>query len=473
MDDTGTMILQRCLMMNLRQRLFAILVISFVLSAIAPLWAAEMRPNVLFIAIDDLRCELGCYGKKHVHSPNIDRLAERGMRFDRAYVQAAFCNPSRASFLTGLRPDDTKVLGNREWFRKTLPDAVTMPQLFKDNGYYAYRIGKIYHGTESMDDPKGWNRAIYPQGTDLGKKGQGRNLTDDKVRWCRWKSAEGNDEDQPDGQIAALAVDFLEHEQSQPFFLAVGFHKPHDPFVAPARYFDYYPPEKVQLNRDPVDRSPELPPALPDGLKKEFDKFDDAKRCEFLRAYLACVSFVDAQVGKVLDALKETGHDDDTIVVLVSDHGYHLGERGWWNKNTLFELTARTPMIVYTPEMKAAGKPCSRLVEFVDIYPTIANYCGLTPPDDLAGRSFLPLLDNPEQPWKDAAFMQLVRGPIDGRTVRTERWRYTEWDGGREGVELYDHDRDPGEYHNLAADPAHAETVTGLQTLLRGGPKRP
>ncbi len=452
---------------------YAALSIILVMSATTLPAANNSRPNVLFIAIDDLRTELGCYGRSHVHSPNIDALAERGMRFDRAYVQAAFCNPSRASFLSGLRPDDTQVLGNKQWFRRTLPNAVTMPQLFKESGYTTVRIGKIYHGTESMEDPKAWTRAVYPQGTDLGKQGEGRNLTDGKVRWCRWMAAEGDDEDQPDGQIAALAVEFLARDQQRPFFLAVGFHKPHDPFVAPARYFDYYPPERVRLNRDPSDRSPELPVALPNGWKIEFDKFDDVKRREFLRAYLACISFVDAQVGKVLDALKATGHDRDTIVVLVSDHGYHLGERGWWNKNTLFELTARTPMIVYTPQMKAAGQPCSRLVEFVDIYPTIAEYCGLTPPDNLAGRSFLPLLDNPDQSWKDAAFMQLVRGPVDGRTVRTERWRYTEWDGGAEGVELYDHDTDPGEYHNLAADPNCKKIVTELQTLLRRGPPRP
>jgi iduronate 2-sulfatase len=453
------------------QLLIGSIVAWFGLATIASGATAEAAPNVLFIAVDDLRCELGCYGKSHVHSPNIDRLAERGMRFDRAYVQAAFCNPSRASFLTGLRPDQTKVLGNREWFRDTLPNAVTLPQLFKQNGYYTYRIGKIFHGTESMEDPQGWHQAVYPKGTDLGKRGEGRNLTEDKIRWCRWKAAEGSDEDQPDGQIAALAVDFLHQTHDRPFFLAVGFHKPHDPFVAPAKYFQHYPIEQLQLNRDPQVRSPELPPALPDGWKKEFDKFDDQKRREFLRAYLACISFVDAQIGKVLDCLRETGHDDDTIIVLVSDHGYHLGERGWWNKNTLFELTARTPMIVYTPEMRAHGKPCSRLVEFVDIYPTIADYCGLTPPNGLAGRSFLPLLDDPQQPWKEAAFMQLVRGPIDGRTVRTERWRYTEWDQGRQGVELYDHHEDPGEYHNLAANPEHADTVKVLRELLHRGPQ--
>lgn len=434
---------------------------------------AADRPNVLFICIDDLRTELGCYGCSHVKSPNIDRLAERGMRFDRAYVQAAFCNPSRASFLTGLRPDATRVLNNTTWFRDTLPDAVTMPQLFKENGYTTWRIGKIFHGTASMDDPRGWHKAVYPQGTDRGRTGTGRNLTGGRVRWCRWMAAEGDDDDQPDGQIAAVAVDFLGDRHRQPFFLAVGFHKPHDPFVAPAKYFDPYPPESLKLYRDPADRSPELPLAVPRGWKTEFDQFTDQQRLEFFRAYLACITFVDAQIGRVLDALEASPHRENTIVVLIADHGYHLGERGWWNKNTLFELTARTPMIVYSPRMKAKGTPCTRLVEFVDLYPTLAESCGLTAPENLAGRSFLPLLDDPRQPWKEAAFMQLVRGPVEGRTVRTQRWRYTEWDAGRQGAELYDHDNDPGEYHNLANAPQHAGTVAELRELLRRGPQRP
>ena len=435
--------------------------------------AAPARPNVLFVAIDDLRTEIGCYGAGHVKTPNIDRLAAQGMRFDRAYVQAAFCNPSRVSFLTGLRPDTTGVLGNRTWFRDNLPDAVTLPQLFKQNGYYTLRLGKIFHGSQAMDDPKGWHQAVYPKITERGQRGEGRNLTDGKVRWCRWTAAEGNDLDQPDGQIAKLAVDYLQQKHDQPFFLAVGFHKPHDPFIAPAQYFEHYPEEDLKLYRDPPDRSPDVPLAISGGWKAEFDKFTDQERREFLRAYFACTTFVDAQVGKVLDALDESGERDNTVVILISDHGYHLGERGWWNKNTLFELTARTPMIAYTPHMKAKGQSCRRLVEFVDIYPTLTELCGLTPPAGLAGRSMAPLLDDPEQPWKEAAYMQLVRGAAEGRTERSERWRYTEWDQGRQGVELYDHDNDPGEYSNLADDPKYANVVSELRQMLRRGPVAP
>jgi uncharacterized sulfatase len=390
------------------------------------------------------------------------------MRFDRAYVQATFCNPSRVSFLTGLRPDETGVLDNRTWFRQPLPEVVTLPQRFKQEGYYTVRLGKIYHGARDMDDPKSWHVAEYPRGTERGRQGEGRNLTGGAVRWCRWRAAEGDDADQPDGQIAARAVEFLQRSHDQPFFLAVGFHKPHDPFVAPAAYFEPYPLDELRLYRDREDRTPDPPWAIPAGWKRAFDKFTDRERREFLRAYYACTTFVDAQVGKVLRALDEAGLRDETIIVLISDHGYHLGERGWWNKNTLYELTGRTPLIVSAPGMKARGTVCSRLVEFVDIYPTLAELCRVPPPAGLAGRSFATLLDDPRQPGKQAAFMQLRRGSVQGRTVRTERWRYTEWDRGEEGVELYDHENDPGEYYNLAGDPQHAEVVERLRELLRG-----
>jgi uncharacterized sulfatase len=461
---------------------FAVLVVAGIL--VAPsrgdegrIGAPDVRPNVLFIVIDDLRAEIGCYGSTRVKTPNIDRLAATGMRFDRAYVQAAFCNPSRASFLTGLRPDTTRVLDNATWFRSALPNAVTLPQLFKNSGYHTVRIGKIFHGERSMDDPEGWHAALYPKGTERGRRGEGRNLTDGKVAWCRWMAAEGDDEDQADGQIAREAAAFLRGRRGTgtalPFFLAVGFHKPHDPFVAPARYFETYPLESLELHEDPEARTPDLPLAVPQMWKVEFDRFSALERREFLRAYYACTTFVDAQIGKVLRSLEECGLAETTVVLLVSDHGYHLGEHGWWNKNTLFELTARTPMIVRASRTRAKGKACSRLVEFIDIYPTLAELCGLSTPEGLAGRSFVPLLDAPELTWKEATFTQLMRGSVEGRTVRTERWRYTEWDGGRQGTELYDHGSDPGEYRNVAGEPRNAGTLARLKALLRGGAHEP
>ena len=429
--------------------------------------ASASGANVLFLVVDDLNLTLGCYGHPIVKSPNIDRLASRGVRFDRAYCQFTVCNPSRTSFLTGLRPDSTGVFDNNTPFRSKLPDAVTLPQLFRNHGYFTARAGKIFHAGKNTDDPKAWDLTSDPRGTPLGSKGEGRNLTGGRVQWCRWLAAEGSDEDQPDGRIAAEAVGLLEQKRSAPFFLAVGFHKPHDPFVAPKRYFDQYRLDQFEPPRDPADRSPELPQAIGSSWKTEFDKFTDLERREFTRAYYAGISFMDAQVGKIMAALDRLKLWDNTTVVLFGDHGYHLGDRGWWNKNTVFESSARAPLIVVTPEMKHKGASCSGIVEFVDIYPTLAGLHGLPAPANLAGTSFERLLKNPELPGKQMAFTQVQRASIAGRSVRTERWRYTEWDQGKQGVELYDHSNDPGEYYNLARDSRYTQTIEELSQALR------
>jgi len=395
------------------------------------------------------------------------KLNERGIRFDSAYCQFTVCNPSRTSFLTGLRPDSTGIFNNNTPFRTKLPNVVTLPQLFRENGYFTARVGKVFHSAKNMDDSKAWDIASDPKGTPLGKKGQGRNLTGGRVKWCRWLAAEGDDQDQADGQVAAEAVRFLEQHRNDSFFIAVGFHKPHDPFVAPKRYFDLYPLELLTPPKDPPDRSTELPQAIGSGWKADFDRFTDRERREFMRAYYTGISFMDAQVGKIIAAINRMKLWRNTVVVFFSDHGYHLGQRGWWNKNTVFELSARAPLIVVTPEMRGKGNCCSRIVEFVDIYPTLADLCGLPVSVELEGKSFKPLLSNPNLPWKKAAFTQVQRGKIAGRSVRTERWRYTEWDGGRQGVELYDHNNDPGEYYNLARDKKHARIIAKLKRLLR------
>lgn len=428
---------------------------------------AHVKRNVLFVAVDDLNLSLGCYGHPVVKSPNIDRLASRGICFDRAYCQFPVCNPSRTSLLTGLRPDATGVLNNRTPFRSKLPDVTTLPQLFRNHGYSTARIGKIFHGRADTDDPEAWIITSDPRGTPLGQKGQGRNLTGGRVKWCRWLAAEGDDEDQPDGQIAAEAIRLLEQHRQGPFFLAVGFHKPHDPFIAPKRYFDLYPLESLKPPQDPLDRSDELPQAIASSWKAEFDHFTDRERREFMRAYYAGISFMDAQLGKIMAAMDRLRFWHRTTVVFFSDHGYHLGQRGWWNKNTLFELSARAPLIVVTPEMKRRGAHCSGIVEFVDLYPTLTDLHGLPAPDNLAGTSFKHLLNDPNLPGKKMAFTQVQRSRIAGRSVRTERWRYTEWDEGRQGVELYDHDHDPGEYYNLARESRHARTIAELKKLLR------
>jgi uncharacterized sulfatase len=455
------------------------LVLSSAASAAAPPGKPGAGPpkprrlNVLLIISDDLRNDLGCYGHPLVKSPNLDRLAARGMRFDRAYCQYPICNPSRTSFLTGLRPDTTRIFGNQVPFRSTLPDAVTLAQLFRQHGYFTASLGKVFHRgltvddiKGEMDDPKSWDVRKYFVATPRGRQGEGRNLTGGKLEWCRWLAAEGGDEDQPDGQIAAEAVRLLEQKRAGPFFLAVGFHRPHDPFIAPKRYYEPYPLERLRPSADTGPLPGDVKPAVPNTSKFAFT---DREKREFLRAYYAGVTFMDAQVGRLLDALDRLNLWENTIVIFLSDHGYHLGERGWWNKNTLFELSARAPLIVCAPPMKARGQGSSRLVEYVDIYPTVTELCGLKAPPGLEGVSFRPLLDDPTRPWKAAAFTQVQRGKIMGRTMRTERWRYTEWDEGRAGVELYDHRSDPQERRNLAQAPDQAETVATLRRQLRAG----
>jgi uncharacterized sulfatase len=436
---------------------------------------ASAKRNVLLIIADDLRTELGCYGVDRVRSPNIDRLAGRAVRFERAYCQYPVCNPSRTSFLTGLRPDATQVFGNTQPFRKTLPDVVTLPQHLRRNGYFTASLGKVFHrgGTmeeikAEMDDPASWDAARYFAATSVGNTGEGRDLTGGRLKWCRWLSANGDDEDQPDGQIAREAIRLLDEHRDRPFFLAVGFHKPHDPFIAPKKYFDLYPLEKIVLPTAPAEQTPAPPLAIAGGeLGRAFDQFTDQDEREFTRAYLAGVSFTDAQVGRVLDALESRDLTQNTIVIFLGDHGYHLGERNWWNKNTLFEFSARAPLLVAMPGSKGAGKPCRRPVEFVDLYPTVLDLCGLSaPPQKLAGSTLRPLLDDPNAKWDKPALTQVRRGEVMGRSVRTERWRYTEWDQGRRGRELYDHESDPTEQHNLADDVSKQPIIAELKVLL-------
>lgn len=424
------------------------------------------RPNVLFIAVDDLRHDCGCWGHPLVRTPNIDRLAATGMRFDRSYCQHSICNPSRSSFLTGLRPGTTGIHGNRTPLRSKLPDAVTLPQHFRNNGYVTARLGKIFHG--GFDDERSWDVSTDFRPTPIGHKGDGRNLTGGTLKWCAWKAAEGADEDQPDGQVAAEAVRLLGQTRDKPLFLAVGFHKPHDPFIAPKKYFEPYPMQAITLPPPaPEGAEPAPGPDRGGGFAKAFDAFTDRERREFTRAYYACTTFMDAQLGKVLDALDRLGLAEKTIVVFLSDHGYHLGERGWWNKNTLFELSCRSPLIVRAPGVTAPGKPTQRLVEFIDVFPTLTDLCGLGNPKGLAGTSFVPTLRDPDRAVKNAAFTEVSRGKYMGYSVRTERWRYTEWDSGKRGAELYDHNADPNEWRNLADDPAHAAVRADLAKRLR------
>jgi uncharacterized sulfatase len=291
----------------------------------------------------------------------------------------------------------------------------------------------------------------------------GRNLTAGKFRFFRWLAAEGADEDHGDGQIAAEAIRLLDEKRDQPFFLGVGFHRPHDPYIAPKRYFEPYPAERIPPVEGPDDDAADVPPAayppVNHGLGPE-----EAR--EYRRAYYACVSFMDAQVGKLLEALERGGLADNTLVVFFSDHGLHLGEHGWWNKVTLFARSARVPLIIAGPPVENPGAVCRRTVELLDLYPTLTEVTGMARPAGLEGDSLLPLLRDPEAKWDKPAYTVVRRGEALGRAVHTERYRYTEWDEGRQGVELYDLGNDPNEYHNRAADPQYAAAVSRLKEAL-------
>lgn len=442
--------------------------------------AESQRLNVLLVMSDDLNCRLGCYGDPWVRSPNIDRLASRGVRFQRAYCQYPLCNPSRASMLTSLRPDRTGVRENQTHFRKNVPSAVTLPELFRRNGYFTARVGKIFHygvpgqiGTSGLDDPPSWDHVVNPRGRDKDEEDRIFSLIPGRFGGTlSWMAAEGTDLEQTDGQGASAMIRLLEENRHRPFFLAMGFYRPHTPYVAPKKYFDLYPLEKIPLPQVPADDWDDIPrPALND--LPEQRKMSDELRRRAIQAYFASITFMDAQLGRVVDALDRLGLADKTIVVFVSDHGYHLGEHRLWQKMSLFEGVARAPLIIAAPGRKGNGQASPALVELVDVYPTLAQLCGLEVPKGLDGRSLVPQLDDPQAPAPKAALTEVQRGrgkgqaPLRGYSIRTPRWRYTEWDGGRAGVELYDHQTDPQEFHNLARDPAHAATLGELRQLLR------
>jgi uncharacterized sulfatase len=358
---------------------------------------------------------------------------------------------------------------------------ITLPQLFRKHGYVAARVGKIFHygvpaqiGTSGLDDPPSWDHVVNPKGRDKTEERHIPNFSEPgSLNHILAVLADtGADAEQTDGIGATEAIGLLEQYRDRPFFLAVGFYRPHLPFVAPKRYFDLYPLERLTLPQGPADDWSDIP-ALALTTRPANYGLDDRRCREAIQGYRAGTSFMDAQVGRVLEALDRLGLAERTVVVFWGDHGFHLGEHGQWKKTTVFEESARVPLIVAAPGAQANGRTCPRLVELLDLYPTLAELCGITPPSHLEGRSMRPLLDDPEQSWKPAAYTQVSRPKGAGRSVRTERYRYTEWDDGKLGVELYDHDHDPHEYHNLAADPRQAGTVERLKALLREGRKTP
>jgi uncharacterized sulfatase len=438
------------------------------------------KPNVLLIMADDLNNDLGCYGHSMVKTPNLDRLASRGVRFDRAYCQFPLCNPSRASLMTGQRPDVTGVLENQTHFRAALPDAVTLSQLFQSNGYFTARVGKIYHygnpgqiGTDGLDDPKSWNLVVNPKGVDKDEEKVLTNHTPARGLGSSLSlyASPASDEQHTDGKVAAETIKLIEQGKSEPFFIAAGFYRPHCPYIAPKKYFDLYPTEKIAAPQFAPGELTDIPNAALWINQPHFSVSQQAQR-ESIQAYYASISFLDANVGRLLEALDRLKLADKTIVIFMSDHGYLLGQHGQWMKSTLFEGSARAPLIVAGPGI-VKNRVSGRTVELLDLYPTLADLCALAgAPKNLAGRSLKPLLKNPQAAWNKPAITQVRRGAgenaFQGYSARNERWRYTEWDEGKRGVELYDETNDPGELRNLANDPKYAKIVAGMKKLLQG-----
>lgn len=466
-----------------------------------PAFGASAKPNVLFIAVDDLRTELGCYGHKHIHSPNIDRIAKSGIVFRRAYCQQAVCSPSRSSLMTGTRPDTTKVWDLETHFRRALPGVVTLGEHFKNHGYFVQGMGKIYHG--GFDDPQTWsvpwksprveayglesNRALIRQKRAAARQaGQTGQAASRNARGPAFESSDVPDNTFHDGALAEMAIDALRgiKGKDQPFLLAVGFIRPHLPFVAPKRYWDLYDPAKIKLAPNPFRPKGAPDYAIGDGgefrVYHEIPKgpiSDDLAR-QLKHGCYASISYMDAQVGKVLDELERLGLRDDTIIILWGDHGWKLGEHGAWCKHTNVENDANAPLIVSAPGFKTAGRSTDALVEFVDIYPTLSELAGLPLPAHLEGTSFFPVLNKPNREWKTAAFSQYPRNPggkrLMGYSMRTDRYRFTRWVSRDDlskvdAIELYDHAKDPQENVNLANDPARAKLVSQLASQMDQG----
>lgn len=419
---------------------------------------AKGQHNVLFIMVDDLRPLLGCYGHPEMHTPNIDRLAARGTVFNRAYCQYPLCSPSRTSFLTGLRPDTTRVTNNRAFFRQTVPNAVTLPQHFKENGYHSQSVGRIFHLPDFQDDENSWSVPSW----------RPRWRPFDHETTPSWQALDVDDDDLRDGEAAARAVQVLNQIKDKQFFLAVGFYKPHLPFKAPKKYFELY--ENTFFNLPGVtgaEATNITPPHwnevrpysdIPDGT----EPIPYNKVLELARAYAATTSYTDAQIGRVLDQLDALGLTDNTVIAFCGDHGYNFTENGTWGKNIVYEATLHSPLIVSIPGQSTQGQSTDALVELVDIFPTLCDACEIPILPELEGLSTVPLLEQATLEWKTAVFSQRNLR----RTIRTGQYRYTE---EREHKELYDYGTDPYSDQNIANLPENAELVAQLSNQLHEG----
>jgi arylsulfatase A-like enzyme len=437
-------------------------------------WAAQ--PNVLFIAVDDLNDwieHLG--GHPNAKTPNIDRLAKRGVSFTAAYCSAPLCNPSRISLLTGIAPSNSGVYGNGEQLRDKLPDAVTLMQHFRNAGYTPRGSGKIFHGAKPYD-PNSWDEFHVPEWGGRGKT-LPRDATLSESAWTPWGPSSSTDEEMFDHKVASWVISELDRTHDKPFFLAGGFTKPHLPWIVPKAYFDRHPLEGIEL---PETIEGDLDDVPPFGRKLAREVYDVSGGRNFekhggdhqnviandqwriaVQAYLATISFVDDQVGRVLDALDQSDYADNTIIVLWGDHGWHLGEKEHWRKHALWDVTTRTPLIISAPEMVAKNKRCDRPVSLIDLYPTLIDLCELPKRDDLDGLSLAPLLANPAKEWTRPAVMTYG---YKNHAVQTDRWRYIQYHDGTN--ELYDHDNDPNEWMNLAENPEYDTVIRELKASL-------
>ena len=481
--------------LRLQSGAWALLVCIFLISVVAPACspggptAKDHNVNVLFIAVDDLRPDLGCFGDPLAITPNIDRLGKQGVVFNRAYTQAPSCAPSRTSMLTGLRPDEVKVTNHATHFRDTRPDVVTLPQIFKKNGYETMSIGKIFHFSKGFNDTASWTRPeLFVTGIKKEQYILPQNRTGGKA--AATESVAVHDTGYWDGKFVSEAIKFLNEmkDTDRNFFLGVGFMKPHLPFNAPEKYWDLHDPGKFQYieNRDRPENAPEIAFHNWQELRGYTDIPNDGpltreKEIQLRHAYYACVSYVDTQVGKLLDELDELGLRENTIIVFWGDHGYHLGEQDLWCKSTNFELSARVPVIISSPGTGIAGATCDAIIESVDLYPTLIDLCDISPMGELSGNSLKPLLQDPAGQWKNISFNQFARPysaaiganqPVShmGYSVRTESWRYTAWynvnTASFEFPELYSMDGSDAPAGNLAGKPEFAEIEPELLQLI-------
>ncbi len=448
--------------------------------------ALGAAPNVLFIAVDDLRPQLGCYGKTFMHTPRIDELASRGVLFERAYCMVPTCGASRAALMTGLRPSPARFVNYLAWAERDAPGAVTLNTHFRANGYTTISLGKVFHHPE--DNVAGWSEPPWRSRLDDYKNHEAnrravadhkrRYPADETVRNLPYGAGDAEDEEYRDGEAAARAIGYLEgfsKDPSQPFFLAVGFHKPHLPFLAPKKYWDLYDFGDIDLpaNYWPPKGAPKqalhtsgelrnyasIPPEGP---------VDRQTARKLIHGYYACVSFIDAQVGRLLDALDRLGLADNTVIVLWGDHGWQLGEHGMWNKHSCFETSMHAPLIVAAPQAVGVrpGTRVAKLTEFIDIYPTLSELAGLPMPSHLQGRSLLTLMRNPRAAWKEYAVGRFRQGD----TIRSDRYRFSEYTnelGEAVARMLYDHELDRDENTNVAERPEQSARAKALAEQLR------